>query len=304
MDLRQLRYFQAVAEETSFSRAAARLHVSQPPLSQHVKALENELGVRLFDRTNRGVTLTHAGRVFYDETRAVFRRLEHARIRARHVGRGEIGTLTVGFVSIAGHGLLPPALKRFRERFPDVDVQLHELTTDAQIPALRDGRLDLGIGLGPVDEQDLAFDAVRGESLLLAAPVGHRRVPRSGAVRLGTLAGEPFIIPPRDVAPGLYDLIISLCRANGFGPHITQHARQMQTVIALVASGMGFALVPESVRKLRRAGVQYRSLRGKTGTIELGLLRAQEHESPIAERFAAVLKEAAGHPPISRRHCE
>lgn len=263
-------------------------------MSQHVKALENELGVRLFDRSNRGVTLTPAGQVLYDETRAVLRRLEHAKIKARHAGLGEIGTLAIGFVSIAGYGILPPALKRFRERFPRVDVQLHELTTDAQIRALRDGRLDLGIGLGPVDEQDLMFDPVRGDRLLLAAPVGHRRVPRSGAVRLGTLSNEPFIVPPRDVAPGLYDLIISLCRANGFAPNITQHARQMQTVIALVAGGMGFALVPESVRKLERAGVQYRSLRGETGSIELGLLSATEHESPVAERFAAVLKRAAG----------
>ncbi|PZN27314.1 MAG: LysR family transcriptional regulator [Proteobacteria bacterium] len=293
MELRQLRYFQAVAEEGSFSRAAERLHVSQPPLSLHVKTLEEELGVRLFDRTNRGVTLTPAGQVFFDETRAVLRRLDQAVIKAQSAGLGEVGTLSVGFVSIAGLSILPPALKRFREQFPKVDVQLHELTTDAQLPELRAGRLDLGIGLGPVDESGLTFETLGAESLLLAAPLGHRLLPPSGAVRLKTLSNEPFIIPPRDVAPGLYDLIISLCRANGFVPRITQHARQMQTVIGLVASGMGVALVPASVQNLGRPGVQYRPLRGATGQVEFGLLRARDDHSPVAGRFATVLKEVA-----------
>src|SRR5690606_4363940 len=210
-----------------------RLHVSQPPLSVQVKALEDELGLRLLDRSNRGVTLTPAGEVFYEETRAALSRLEHARIAARHAGQGEIGTVSVGFVSLAGYGALPAALKRFRERFPRVDVELHELTTDAQIRELRAGRLDLGIGLGPVNEADLSFESVSRESLVLAVPVGHRLGPSSGPVRLKTFANEHFIIPPRDIAPGLYDQIISLCRANGFVPKVTQQARQMQTVVGL-----------------------------------------------------------------------
>ncbi len=278
MELRQLRYFLAVAEERSFSRAAERLHVSQPPLSMHVKALEDELDVRLLDRTNRGVTLTPAGQVFFDEVRSVLRRLDQAKAKAQQAGQGEVGTLSVGFVSIAGYGILPPALKRFRERFPKIDVQLHELTTDAQIREMRAGRLDLGIGLAPVDEAGLTFETVLRENLLLAAPVGHPLVPRTGPVRLKALSNEQFIIPPRDIGPGLYDLIISLCRANGFAPKITQHARQMQTVIGLVASGMGLALVPASVQNLKRAGVEYRALKGATGNIELGLLRARDDE--------------------------
>lgn len=292
MELRQLRYFQAVAEEGSFSRAAERLHVSQPPLSLHVKTLEDELGVRLFDRSNRGVALTPAGEVFYEETRAVLRRLDQAKVKTQHAGQGEVGTLSVGFVSIAAYGILPLALKRFREKTPRVDLQLHELTTDTQIRELRAGRLDLGIGLGPVDEGDLAFETLDRESLVLAAPVRHPLVPRSGKVRLRALANEHFIIPPRDAAPGLYDLIISLCRANGFAPRITQHARQMQTVIALVASGMGFALVPSTVQNLKRAGVQYRALSGRIGNVALGLLSTREDRNAVAKRFIAVLKDA------------
>jgi DNA-binding transcriptional LysR family regulator len=199
----------------------------------------------------------------------------------------------VGFVSIAGYGILPPALKRFRERFAQVDVQLHELTTDAQIREIRAGRLDLGIGLGPVEEADLTFEPLLRERLLLAAPARHELIPRVGAVRLKALSNEQFIIPPRDVAPGLYDLIISLCRTNGFAPKITQHARQMQTVVALVASGMGLGLVPESVQNLKRAGVQYRVLKGAGGSVELGLLRVRDDEALVASRFAEVLEQVA-----------
>lgn len=292
MDLRQLRYFIAVAGERSFSRAAARLHVSQPPLSMHVKRLEEQLGVRLFDRSNRGVTLTAAGQVFHDEVRSILRRLELAGLNARQAGQGEAGTLSVGFVPIADYSILPPALKQFRERHPQVEVQLHELTTDAQIREIRAGRLDVGIGIGPVEEADLRFEALRRERLLLAAPAGHRLI-KGDAVRLKAFANESFIIPPRELAPGLYDLIVSECRAAGFTPRIDQHARQMQTVIGLVASGMGIALVPSSVRNLKRSGVQYRALRGTTASIELGLLRARDEDSPLANRFAAVLRKAA-----------
>jgi DNA-binding transcriptional LysR family regulator len=293
MELRQLRYFIAVAEERSFSRAAARLHVSQPPLSVHVKSLEEHVGVRQLDRTNRGVTLTPAGQVFYDEIRSVLRRLDQARLKARNAGQGEVGTLSVGFVSIADYGVLPPALKRFRERYPKVEVHLHELTTDAQIKEIRGGRLNLGIGLGPVDEADLDFETVLHEKLLLAAPTGHSLIKGDAAVRLKAFANESFIIPPRDIAPGLYDLIISQCRASGFTPRINQHARQMQTVIGLVASGMGFALVPSSVRNLKRSGVQYRALRGTAATVELGTLRARDDDDPLSHNFTAVLKDVA-----------
>ena len=291
MELRQLRYFVAIAEEGNFSRAAERLHLSQPPLSTQIKSLEDELGVRLLERTNRGVSLTAAGSVFYEETRAVLARLEHARDRTRRADRGDIGMLCVGFVSIADYGILPPALKHFRASFPLVEVQLHELTTDAQIRELRATRLDLGIALAPVDAPDLEFERLLREELVLAAPSGHPAVRGSGAVDLRTLAKESFIIPPRDIAPGLYDLIISHCHAFGFAPRITQHARQMQTVVGLVSSGMGFALVPSSVRNLKRTGVQYRPLRGKAAVVEIGTLRRRGTQSAVRDHFAEALRE-------------
>jgi DNA-binding transcriptional LysR family regulator len=296
VELRQLRYFIAIAEEGNFSRAAKRLHVSQPPLSTQIKSLEEELGVRLLERSNRGVSLTAAGAIFFEETRAVFARLEHAKSKALRADRGDIGMLSIGFVSIADYGILPPALKNFRSSFPLVEVQLHELTTDAQIRDLRAGKLDLGVGLAPVDESDLEFEGILREELLLAAPSGQRHpaMKGDGAIDLRALSKASFIVPPRDIAPGLYDLTISLCRSSGFAPRITQHARQMQTVIGLVSCGMGFALVPSSVCNLKRTGVQYRQLRGKAALVELGILRLSTTDSALKDHFIEALRSAAG----------
>lgn len=293
MELRQLRYFIAIAEQGSFSRAAARLHVSQPPLSTQLKNLEDELGVRLLERNNRGVTLTAAGAVFFEEARAALARLEHAKTRTLQADRGDAGMLSIGFVSIADYGILPPALKNFRARFPNVEVELHELTTDAQIHELRAARLDLGIGLAPVDEPDLEFKSVLREALVLALPSAHPAAKGDGAIDLRSLSRDSFIIPPRDIAPGLYDLTISKCRSSGFAPRITQHARQMQTVIGLVSCGMGLALVPASVRNLKRTGVQYRPLRGKPALVEIGIVQLRNREHLLSANFIDTLHKAA-----------
>jgi DNA-binding transcriptional LysR family regulator len=292
VELRQLRYFVAIVEEGGFSRAAERLHISQPPLSTQIRSLEDEIGVRLLERSNRGVSVTPAGSVFYEEVRVVLARLEHARNKTLQVGRGDVGSLSVGFVSIADYGILPPALKSFRAQFPLVEVHLHELTTDAQIRELRAATLDLGIGLAPVDEPDLEFKSVLREELVLAAPSGHAVLKSGGAVDMRALSRASFIVPPRDVAPGLYDLTISYCRSFGFAPQIGQNARQMQTVIGLVSAGMGVALVPSSVRNLKRTGVQYRRLRGKPALVELGILRLRDSASPLRENFVAALGAA------------
>lgn len=298
MELRQLRYFIAVAEESSFSRAARRLHISQPPLSTQIMTLEEELGIRLFNRSNRGVSLTAAGSVFYAEMRAVLVRLEHGKTRARQAGQGHVGALSVGFVSIADYGILPPALKEFRTRFPAVEVQLHELTTDLQIREMRAGRLDLGCTGSPPRSRP---GAILHEELVLAVPTGHRLTKTKSALDLAAFAKESFIVPPRDIAPGLYDLIISRCYSSGFVPRITQHARQMQTVISLVAAGMGVALVPSSVQNLKRAGVHYERIRGASANIEIGILRSPSINSELQENFTAMLKQMVQRDDIRRR---
>jgi DNA-binding transcriptional LysR family regulator len=292
VELRQLRYFIAVAEEHSFSRAAERLHISQPPLSTQIMMLEQELGVRLLDRTNRGVSLTAAGSVFYEEMRAVLVRLEHGKTRTQQAGLGHVGTLSIGFVSIADYGILPPTLKEFRSRFPEVEVQLHELTTDAQIREMRMGRLDLGIALGPIQDADLSFEPLLHEALVLALPSRHRLTKKTSQ-DLRAFSKEDFIVPPRSIGPGLYDLIISRCYASGFVPRITQQARQMQTVISLVSAGMGVALVPSSVQNLKRTGVQYAKLKGASSVIDVGILKAQNINNQLHDHFIATLKFVA-----------
>jgi DNA-binding transcriptional LysR family regulator len=292
VELRQLRYFLAIAQEGSFSRAAQRLHVSQPPLSIQIRNLEEELGARLLVRTNRGVSLTASGQVFYEEVRGALARLEGARGRTLQAHRGDVGVLSVGFVSIADYSILPPAIKSFRALFPRVEVQLHELTTDAQIRELRAARLDLGLGLAPVQEPDLEFRSILREALVLAAPTDHPAL-KGETVDLRTLSAASFIVPPRDIAPGLYDLTISRCRAAGFAPRIVQNARQMQTVIGLVSCGMGVALVPASVCNLKRSGVRYRRLRGPPALIELGSLRMRDADSAAGQHFLKALHDAA-----------
>ncbi len=297
MELRQLRYFTAIVEEGSLSRAATRLHISQPPLSTQLKALEADVGATLLTRSNRGVTPTAAGVIFYEEVRAILQRLDQASGRARQVQRGDVGVLSVGFVSIADYSVLPPALQQFRRRFPLAEVQLHELTTDAQIVELRASRLDLAIGLAPVEEADIEFESLHRESLVLAAPTDYPQLQdaasrRDQTVNLRSFAKAQFIVPPREIAPGLYDLIVSRCQSAGFRPRITQSARQMQTVIGLVSAEMGVALVPSSVQNLQRPGVQYRPLRGRSAQIEIGVLRLRGVANPLADNFVETLHAA------------
>jgi DNA-binding transcriptional LysR family regulator len=292
VELRQLRYFVAIAQAGSFSRAAERVHVSQPPLSTQMKSLEQEIGTQLLVRTNRGVSLTSSGQIFYEEIRALLARLDSVRDKTLQAGRGDVGMLAVGFVSIADYGILPPALKSFRTQFPLVEVQLHELTTDAQIRELRASRLDLGLGLAPVAEPDLTFQSILREELVLAAPADYPSA-KGDVVDLRTLSKASFIVPPRDIAPGLYDLTISRCRTAGFAPRIVQNARQMQTVIGLVSCGMGVALVPASVRNLKRSGVRYQRLRGRPALVELGILQRRESDNCLEQNFLHALQNAA-----------
>lgn len=294
MELRQLRYFLAVAEDQSFSKAALRLHISQPPLSTQIKALEDELGVVLLTRGPRGASLTAAGQVYFEAVRDVLKRLGQAHRLASATGSGEIGQLSVGFVSIADYGLLPRALKAFRSRHPQIDVHLHELTTDAQIRELRESRIDLGIGLGPISEPDIEFVELEQECLLLAGCADHPLMQgRKRPIALERLSGESFIVPPRELAPALFDQIVGLCRRAGFEPRVTQQARQMQTVISLVACGMGWALVPESMRNLHRDGVDYRRLQGESSAVGIGILTMRGTAEAAAKNFAAALTTSA-----------
>src|SRR5262245_31720636 len=235
MEFRHLRYFVAVAEELHFGRAAARLGIAQPPLSQQIRQLEQELEVTLFTRTKRRVELTQAGHMFLDDAREVLARAERAVRTAQRAGRGEIGQLAIGFVPSADLDILPRVLSVWRTSCPDVEVTLHELLSGAQVAAQHAGTIQIGFLRLPVDETGLLIEPIQREPLLAALPRTHR-LAGSPSVRLGDLAGDTMVLFTRDVAPGYYDVFIAACRRAGFTPRLL-HTVSIQTNLGLVSAG-------------------------------------------------------------------
>ncbi len=290
MELRHLRYFVTLAEELHFGRAAERLHIAQPPLSQQIRQLETELGFELFHRTKRKVQLTEAGQVFLDEVQQIFKQLEQAIQVGRQTSRGEMGQLVVGFVSSAPYNILPTILRAFRSSVPEVRLELHELTTNEQFRWLRESRIDVGFVRPPV-EDTFNFEIIFQESLVVALPDTHELANQSN-VCLRSLKNEPFILFPRLLAPGLYDLIISLCQQAGFSPNVTQEAIQMQTIVSLVAGGLGIAIVPESLQNLQRTGVVYKIVQEPTPKTAIAIIWRQNDTSATVQKFLEIARLA------------
>ncbi|WP_043633843.1 LysR family transcriptional regulator [Nonomuraea candida] len=291
MNLHQLRYAVALAEELSFSRAAQREGVRQPPFSQQIGKLEEELGVRLFERTTRQVRLTPAGEAFVAEARASLAHAARAAESARRVGRGEAGRLVVGFVGSAANLTLPKLLRRFRARYPGVQVELRELPTAQQAEELRQGLLDVGLLHAPVAglaAEVLTTRTVARELLLAALPAGHRQAART-SLPLSALADEPFVLFPRRYGPALHDQITALARAAGFEPRVVQEAVQMHTIVGLVAAGIGVSLVPESLARQRRADVAFRPLSPAARVVTLDVAWRTGDPNPLIRTFRSLL---------------
>lgn len=292
MELRHLRYFVTLAEELHFGRAARRLHVSQPPLSIQIKALEDELGVLLFERSQRRVELTSAGEVFLKDAREILARTASAADSARRAARGETGELTVGFVTTADYNVLPRALREFRQSNPLVRLTLREATSDVQLRDLADERMDVGFLLPPVDDDRLGTLPLVREPLVAALPEQHPMARGKGPLALHKLAESAFILIPRHMAPGLYDDIVSFCRGAGFSPRVEQEAVQMQTIVSLVSVGLGVALIPASLRHLGRTGVVYRALKEASPLTETVLAWRRSDHRPTLQRFLEAVQRA------------
>jgi DNA-binding transcriptional LysR family regulator len=258
-DLRQLRHFVSVAERLHFGRAAAALHMSQPPLSRSIRDLEERLGATLLSRSRRRVELTPEGERFLEEARRLLAQLEHAVLEVGRMAAGG-GRLRLGFVSLADYGVLPRLLKAYKAARPGVALALREMLSPDQAAALATGELDFGLLLPPVAGADLEHIVVQRERFLVALPARHRLARRRGRVAMRELAAESFVMTPREIAPGLHDVIAALATHAGFVPRLAQEAIQMQTVVSLVSSGMGVAVVPASVANLGRRGVAYRDI--------------------------------------------
>jgi len=292
MELRHLRYFVTVAEELHFGRAARRLHLSQPPLSMQIKALEDEIGVTLLERNRRRVELTSAGEVFLKEARDILARTQAATEAARRAARGETGDLRVGFVTIADYSILPAVLHRFRRASPDIRLVLQEATTDVQLRELGEERMDIGFVLPPVEDDRLETLPLLQEPLLAALPDAHPAARARGPVSLKRLADSPFILFPRHMATGLYDDTIRFCRQAGFSPRVEQEAVQMQTIVSLVSVGLGVALIPASLRHLGRTGVAYKPLRERSPLIAVALAWRKSDARPTTARFIDAVRGA------------
>ncbi|MBD2208811.1 LysR family transcriptional regulator [Nostoc linckia FACHB-104] len=285
MELRHLRYFIAVAEELHFSKAAERLHIAQPPLSQQIQQLEAEIGVELFHRkTKRQVQLTEAGKVFLQETYGLLLQLETAIALTQRIGRGQTGQLRIGFTSLVIYELLPLILRQFREQFPDVELVLRELTTSQQEQAIRDSVIHVGFAHPPLEDDTLSYQSIHQQTLVVALPSNHS-LAQTENIQVQELENEPLIMFPRYLAPGLYDLIMSLFRQRNIKPQITQEAVQMQTIIGLVSAGMGVAITPSSLQNLQRSGVSYHPLREQAPVIETAVIWQQSTLTPLVENF-------------------
>ncbi len=292
LELRQLRHFVTVAEELHFGRAAERLHMTQPPLSQSIANLEELLGAPLFLRNRRQVALTDAGSALLPEARRLLLDAGALPDLVRRVAEGKAGRLTLAFVSTADYSVLPSILQRYRAAFPDVQLVLREATSDLQAEELLQGRIDAGFVIPPLPGQPgdaLGYRKLLEEPLILCAPAG--LLGGTGPVHLRELPPLPLVIFPRAAAPALYDAILSCFRAAGITPVIGQEALQMQTIVSLVSGGMGLALVPQSVSNLMRAGVEYRALLDPTPLAETGLAWRRDDASPVLRGFLDLLEK-------------
>ncbi len=288
VELRHLRYFLAVADELHFGRAAERLYIAQPALSQQIRKLEGELGVELFHRTKRRVELTAAGQAMRAPASRSLDAVGESVEAARRAARGEIGHLTVGFIEAASGTLMPTLVRRFRGDRPEVGLTLRELSVDAQIAGLQNGSIDVGIVRPPIEDPELELETIVEEALLIAVPDGHR-LAEQRSVRARSLRDEPLVLLSREIVPGLYDQVIALQLEHGGEAMIAQEASSIQAVLGLVAAGLGISLLPESVRSLEREGVRFVALKSSPRSSMLVAWR-RDDRSPLTEAFLAVAR--------------
>ena len=288
MDIRHLRCLIAVAEELHFGRAAKRLNLSQPPVSLAIKELEEELGVTLFERTSRRISITRAGEQALRDARVVLVGMETLRRRAHDAASGLMGSLSIGFISLPAYSFLPDALRQFSEDNERVEIALWEGTTDQIIEDVEAGRIDLGLVLQPTSlPQTLESRLVQNDALILAMPEAHP-LARPGSVALEEFAGERFLGFARHFGPQMFDSAVATCMRRGFSPRMFP-ARQMNTIVSLVSGGVGVALVPACVQAVERKGVIYREIQGEKTYIDTLAVWRRADDSAVLRTMLALL---------------
>ncbi|HLT99619.1 MAG TPA: LysR family transcriptional regulator [Burkholderiaceae bacterium] len=290
MDLRQLRYFVAVARESSFTRAAEQLHIAQPPLSRQIQSLEEELGVKLLVRKSRPVRLTDAGRVFYEQALQILAHVEQMQIATRRVGLNQRTVLNIGFVASTLYSGLPHLIRKLREQAPDIEVQLVELTSIQQTEALIEGRIDIGVGRIPHSDPHVIGIVLREERLAVALPPGSDLARSDDPLELQQLRGQRLIVYPREPRPSFADQVLGVFHAYGIRPGEVQEVREIQTALGLVAADFGVCVIPKSARQMRQ-DLCYRLLEGEHAVSPIILNHRASDESAHIELVKRLVQE-------------
>ncbi|TWG88837.1 DNA-binding transcriptional LysR family regulator [Cupriavidus gilardii J11] len=293
MELRHLRYFRAVAEELNVTRAAARLHIAQPPLSRQIRQLEDEIGVALFERVSRGLRLTEAGRFLLEQSMQLTQRLEETVEGTRRIGRNEKRWFGIGFVPSVLYGFLPGLIRELRAADQNVEVGLSELITIQQVEALKAGRIDIAFGRIAFDDPAIARTVVMAEALVAAVPRAHPLL-KQRAVDAEALAAHPLILYPARPRPSYADHVLSLFRARGLQPHVALEANELQTALGMVAAGLGITLVPASVQRLHRDDVRYHPIDAAGFTSPVIMSHRADDRSPFLMRAVEWVRREAG----------
>jgi DNA-binding transcriptional LysR family regulator len=293
MELRHLRYFIVTAEELHFTRAAQRIGIAQPPLTFQIKALEQELGVKLFDRLPGHVTLTKPGEVLLEEARVIMDRVAKAALRCRMTAQGLVGSIGVGFTESASFTReVTWMLNRYRALYPHIELTLEEHKTAPLMQLLRQGRIDVAFVRLPIGrDDDVSFQLISTESMVVAVPKSHRFAERK-SLRLADLAEELFVLYPRATRFGLSDQIVTACEAAGFSPRVVQNAPQLSSTINLVAGSLGISIVPACMKSSRADQVRYIPLRASELIASLGIAWRSEAVSPAVQNMLGLVSAA------------
>lgn len=291
MELRHLRYFVAVAEECHFGRAAQRLHMAQPPLSQQIRQLEKEIGVELLHRTTRKVSLTPAGERYLERAREILASVDQAGHEAARVDAGEVGRVAIGFIGSATYALLPTLARELRDALPGIEFEFTgEMLTPAQVAALHDGFIDVALMRTPVQDELVDVEVVRREPLVVALPESHPLAERE-TVRFRDLKAEPFVTYPSEHRSVLHDAVLAAAQRAGFQPRRVAQVAETSTMIVFVAAGLGVAVVPQTVTALQLSGVVFRPLAGSE-SVELAIGTHRARRTPAVEQVLDVLRRS------------